>query len=906
MNKRERVHYYLGYTAAFFAVLAIAGYAYYSTGTSLAYRGDGTNQHLKALAFYGKWLRSFFLRLITFRWKDLPFFTFGAGYGSNVIGTFSYYVLGDPFALLSAFTPAKYMVHLYTILIVLRLYVSGILFARLCFYQNRRNKAAILCASLCYVFFGYSFCWGVKHPFFLNGIIYLPLVVLGVEKALQEKKFLTFILAVWISACSNFYFFYMIVLYAVIYVLWRVIGVYGNRVKDAAVFLLKLTGVSVAGLCMAMPILMPTIHTFLGTHRGSGEGGMSGYIRDGEKLLDTALRMAGSRGSIYLSVSGIALLGMAVILVTKGYFKEKILILIAAALISTPVWAYIASGFSYESGRWSWPFSFLASYLLVLAWDEVDKLSLKKAVLITIGAFLYLGLAWTFVNNKVDVRVTIVNVVIAAAFLWERKLWSTKPNRSEVIAVFLTVLSCGIMGAACYSDWGRNFVIDYVSVSDFSARYDEGWDGETKLDSLWGNESYPVAAFIGSEEAFRYSGRLLMRNTALTIGSASTQFYWSLGSGYMADFLKEIGATNAEAHSYVGLQSRFMPLALLGVKYYYAENKLDVPYGYRRLTEEENPMDSIYPYYVNESALPFGILFDHYISEDTWQKLTMVERQQALLQGVKLQDGEVPEEIDEIQPVFTDKEIPITITALEGAAIKKNGAFKVKKNGVLHITLEGEVGAETYLSLENLRCPKGSEKTDILYRYYYSDGQSGSDYFRYMQDSYKWSDHKHDFILNLGQSDSSYVVGVDLVFLSKGTFTVDKIRGISQSVEKGYEQIQHLAGQNVNFDMHSDGVTFSSSRLSGRVSAETDSVLFLSMSYDEGWKVSVDSEAAKLLRADTAFTAIYMPAGTHTVEMTYCPKGLKTGILLCFIGLLLTCIYLRCEKRNLSHSSYTL
>ncbi len=48
--------------------------------------------------------------------------------------------------------------------------------------------------------------------------------------------------------------------------------------------------------------------------------------------------------------------------------------------------------------------------------------------------------------------------------------------------------------------------------------------------------------------------------------------------------------------------------------------------------------------------------------------------------------------------------------------------------------------------------------------------------------------------------------------------------------------------------------------------------------YDPHWRVTVDGRAAPLLRANVAFRAVAVPAGTHVVEMTYRPRSLRLGL----------------------------
>lgn len=65
-----------------------------------------------------------------------------------------------------------------------------------------------------------------------------------------------------------------------------------------------------------------------------------------------------------------------------------------------------------------------------------------------------------------------------------------------------------------------------------------------------------------------------------------------------------------------------------------------------------------------------------------------------------------------------------------------------------------------------------------------------------------------------------------------------------------------------------------------RVSASLSSpgyVVFVD-AYDPGWKARVDGAEAPVLRANVAFRAVPVEAGTHAVELEYRPGGLRLGL----------------------------
>ena len=134
------------------------------------------------------------------------------GYGSDILTTLHYYVIGDPLTLLSVFVPADKTETLYEVLIFLRIYLAGISFSIFCFYHKNPKQATFM-GTLIYIFAGWTIYAAMKHPYFSNPMSYLPLVLMGIDKIYKKEKPWLFIWTTVISAMSNFYFFYMICIF---------------------------------------------------------------------------------------------------------------------------------------------------------------------------------------------------------------------------------------------------------------------------------------------------------------------------------------------------------------------------------------------------------------------------------------------------------------------------------------------------------------------------------------------------------------------------------------------------------------------------------------------------------------------------------------------------------------------
>ncbi len=83
-----------------------------------------------------------------------------------------------------------------------------------------------------------------------------------------------------------------------------------------------------------------------------------------------------------------------------------------------------------------------------------------------------------------------------------------------------------------------------------------------------------------------------------------------------------------------------------------------------------------------------------------------------------------------------------------------------------------------------------------------------------------------------------------------------------------------------------DVTSFADGAVTGTVTAGRDGLLLFSIPYDEGWTVTVDGAAAELQKFSGAFLSVPVTAGTHTVQLTYLPRGLKLGALISAICVL--------------------
>ena len=176
-GKEKKADFYILYTMVFAAISLVIYGCFYFNGKALVWSHDGVPQHINALAYYGKYLRNVLKTLVFDHKISLPMWDMHIGYGSDILTTLHYYVIGDPLTLFSVFVPEKNTEILYEILIFLRIYLAGITFSIYCFYRKNPKQATFI-GCLVYIFAGWTIYASMKHPYFSNPMIYLPLVLM--------------------------------------------------------------------------------------------------------------------------------------------------------------------------------------------------------------------------------------------------------------------------------------------------------------------------------------------------------------------------------------------------------------------------------------------------------------------------------------------------------------------------------------------------------------------------------------------------------------------------------------------------------------------------------------------------------------------------------------------------------
>ncbi len=556
-KKREYFFYY----TLLFMIAALSVFSwYFLTGRTLINQGDGLRQHYKALVYYTRYMREMIRNLLLEHRFVMPLWDFSLGEGSGIIETLHYYVIGDPFSLFSIFVPVRFMYVYYNAMMLLRLYLAGTAFSFLCFETGIKSRFAVMAGSLTYCFCFFAIYNAARHPFFLNPMLYLPLIILGIEKILKKKRPYLYIFTIFIATVSHFYNFYMLVLITILYVSVRMIISYRKNRKEGLHLFFRISIFSVLGVLMGAVLFLPIFYTFLGDSRLSS--------RSSFHLLYPLLHYSRlpalfiSEGDSYLMCMGFSaptLLAVFLIFIRqKKYRLLKCFFIIGVIIMSVPFLGQALNGFSYAANRWCWAFALLSAYILATAWTSLMTINIKEARILLMCTIGYLAACIMLEYSRSAKVFAAISIVFIFLFLIFPNSSAIRPARKQQLALILVFISI----------LNTSFWRNATGGSNYASEGVETRKAENELKINETNAVKEIAEEEGVNSFYRFSGRNLTTNANILAGISSTQFYWSLSNPYIAAFRDAMQLRDNRTYNYEGYDDRTALTALAAVRYY--------------------------------------------------------------------------------------------------------------------------------------------------------------------------------------------------------------------------------------------------------------------------------------------------------------------------------------------------
>lgn len=904
MIKEQRKYCYGVYTLMFLLMCIVAFLPFFTEGKSFVWGAgveDGLSQHFSALAYYGEALREFFRNLLAGHPK-LVMWDMSLGYGADILSTLNYYAIGDPLNLLYGFVSPKNTETMYDFMILLRMYLAGITFIIYARKMKKRSYGTVI-GALVYVFSGFCFRLGLRHPFFINPMIYFPLLCLGIEKIYQRERPYVFIFAVCVSAMSNYYFLYMLTIFAVIYA-WIRFYKYTeeNKMKNFFLTILKFGMYYILGIAMAAVILLPSVIGFLGNGRyGNGADWKSLIVYPGKYYLlfiENFIgygNMGSNTNAGYLPIVGIVVL-FTLFSQRMKHKKYRAAFIASIIALILPIFGYAFNGFSYANNRWAFALSFIVALLTAEMYPRLFVMSKRQQIGIGAGIIIYTvfciivnASGEEILKNKgIMAACGLIAVFYILLLIFQRLGYDTQKRIVRVSMAILLLISVGVHG------YYRFDPKEYAYTQEFM---DQGQAYRTlKEDNIrMLSKANDPSVYRVHAEGYRYKNYGLINHLNTISG------YYSITAKCVTDTIKGYDTLGMQyADKYKGVDQRLGLLSLAGVKYItVAHNSQvakdvssmgDVPYGVEKLRKKGN-----ITLYKNKYALPFAYAYDSYMTEQQYEQLNGIGKEQAMLAQIILNQHPADKEIQHNE----QRNGP----DIQTISLPETRISSPKGKKYADITVPVEKDKETYLYFKNLvyHGKKNGDDKFIL------TGRKGTKGILVTQNDVQQKIHiqstfnpyyfgRKDYIVKINHQTSKAKEKVRLNFLSPGEYEFDDISLITVPKKDVLARLKERKENSMK------QIQYEGNHFRGVYHAKKDQILCVTIPYSKGWKATVNGNRTKIYKANGMFMGIIMKKGTQSVKLDYETPGLKIGAwisLVAWIGLGIYGLYFEKYRKKL-------
>ena len=875
----------------------------------------------------------------------LPMFEWSLGEGSDILTTLHCYVIGDPLNLFVVFFPERYLWIAYDVLILLRLYLAGLVFSKLCFEQGIRNKYGIIAGALTYVFCFWGLYAATRHFYFANPMIYFPMIIIGIERVLKGKRPWWLVLSVFLSALSNFYFFYMIVVLTVVYVLIRLTFLFRKNIREYALMLFKIGFFCFWGTSLASVILLPMFFATISVDRVGADYALSLFypLRYYSGLPSQLL--TGNNGAEYwvvLGFSSIVFPAVCLLFKRKEHSVIKALHIVAAIFICFPIFGKVLNGFSYVTNRWCWGISLLCAFTVSLMWTKLLTMSWEECRFVGICSTLYIIICFAFKYSRNEKTFESIAIVLVILLVLSNNHGDNEVRISrnrQFAVVLLTVFSILTQAFSLYSFQSENYISEFATVAEI----DEIHNNDARVIRLLDEDNSQESNGI-----FRYSGdsaASITKNAGLYWDVSSTAFFWSISNPYVTEFREAMNIRESNSYSYLGYDDRAALLELAANKYYMTTSiHSPVPYGYSflqsvdigeerteaaitNLSEEmgidpseltEDQINAIsrytskrYVVYMNESPLPLTYSYDNAVSESFLESLNGVERQEVMLQAVVI-DGPFV-----YTPVLTSASLDYQMQCDgTGVTVVGNSFIVTQKNATVKFVIDESDEGELYVLWNGFEF-SGLSAYDLYFGTEINDPNGLYSMTRWhllpentresvLQEHMFWTAPKAVSI-NI-QAPNGITKLLQYYTPEKGAYSgrhdfivnmgyyADGINTLTFTFPTTgiytFTNLELIRQPYTNYDHQLEllrentlqNVQITTDCLTGQISLDKDKWLCFAIPYSDGWTAYIDDQKTDLYRANIQYMAIHIDAGNHNIKLKYQTPMLSYGIKISLVG----------------------
>lgn len=795
---------------------------------------DAVHQYLPFFSDYQEKLKSL----------DSFFYSWNGGMGYNFYSLWAYY-LSSPLNLIVALVPKMTMITVLNWLIAIKFSLCS--FTAFVFFSHREGKQSMrnVVLGLCYAFSTYmtGYYWNVM---WLEVMILLPIVLLGMDRLMNQGDGRIYCLALFGSLFCNYYMSFMVCIFLV---LWY----FTYNFKSVREFFQK--GIhfavdSILAAAMSAIVLLPAYLGLMSTSSAKLEWPTWKLLGEIKNLLGTHL-VAGKfynmavedgLGNLYCGMLPLVLL-LLYVMDTNLAWKDKlrkIAILVFMALsFQVEILNYIWHGFHNQYGipnRFAFLYVFL---ILVMAHDElssIDKEEIPKWKVAIASGLLLIGIG---VLAYLEVCDSYWPYIISAALIIVYSLLLIIDGKYKKPLLYAIVSAEVLINAAWSFSCSGQVDVDY-------------YFGNTAAIQKIKDKEQPKAG----ERMELYRGKMLDESIWHTM--AGVTMFGSTALGETVTAMDQYGFfTGVNEYLYEG-----------------GTPVTDMLFGVRSLLyrDDENMTRSGYEYVYQKDGvrlyknnLPLSLGYWMGSGVQNWQTLTAnpFEMQNTFMTAAY-----------GVDTLYQAEEVNAPVGRLCTVTDQGGGTYYIQEN-------EAEVNAEFEKDEPDLQKTATfvfNIEEDKDFYLHFDSGLEDSTEIR-VNDKLLHSGRWNSQIVSLGKLSAGDVVSVKLL-IKDGTEGDGTVTMRAASLNQ--ESFRTLKKQMK--DNRFQVTSCTSGKVSGSIDAKESGTIFFSIPYDEGWSVTIDGAPANTQAMEYGFLSVPVQQGKHTVELSYCPRGFSLGWKISLLG----------------------
>ena len=579
--------------------------------------------------------------------------------GANFIGSYSFYLLGSPFFWLTIPFSNSFVPYLMGPLLILKFGCAAVT-AYMYIRRFTRTPEAASLGGLMYAFSGFTI-YNIFFNHFHEAIIVFPLLLLSIELLLTENRRFIFALAVCLCAVTNYFFFFGMVVFSVIYFIVRL---FSKAIKVKFTSFLIFVFEAVLGLALSAFLLVPSIMAITGNNRITEFlNGWNAIMYGKEQIYANVLQCFFFPPDIparpiffpgaevkWSSLGGwLPIFSMVGVFTwfkykTNHWLKRVLGICIFMSMVPILNSAFYAFNTSYYARWFYMPILLMCLATVILTEDTETNwsygykwvLGITLAVTAVIGFFpdenddgtYTYGLHTQDTDNELTYtgRFWIACAIAIAGLLILGILIKILKTNRKAFFTTATVCVCiiSIIYGNVYIASGRSHSYEIKEVM-----IDQLIEGNVYLED--GNDDYRVDVYDGVD------------NTSMYLGFQGINAFHSVVPASVFEFYDYIGIERS-----VGSRPEtdyYAIRPLLSVKYL-----LNPKCGDSFLDDDDNPLmygfnylktENDYYIYENDNHVPYGFSYDYYMSYEFCDEYSDENRAAMMLKAMLLTDKQI-------------------------------------------------------------------------------------------------------------------------------------------------------------------------------------------------------------------------------------------------------------------------